>query len=90
MTNIHFLQCVFHHPVNIITTIISYYLQRCAIPWYHFFLAVSELLSQQSCQGQQMSQAIHCTNLQTLLYTYYFTRVLGYGPETSSPNFANG
>ena len=49
-----------------------------------FLLVVSELLSQQSCQGQWKPQAIHCTNLQTLLCIYYLIRVLGYGPETLS------
>ena len=32
MTNIHFLQYVFHYPVNILTATISKYLQRCTIP----------------------------------------------------------
>ena len=53
-------------------------------------LIVSELLSQQSCQRQQKPQAIHCTNLQTPIMYLLPDRVLGYGPDTSSPNFTMG
>ena len=50
--------------------------KRFTIPWIIFHLVVSELLSQQSCQGQQKPQAIHCPHLQILLCIYYLIESL--------------
>ena len=77
MINIHFLQCVFHYPINIFTAIISNYLQKMYYTLVLLLLVVRELLSQLSCQGQQKPHAIHHINLQALLCPYYLIESYG-------------
>ena len=52
MSDIHYLQCMFHYPVNILTTIT---VSICKVSYMLilFLLVVNELLCQQSWQGSK-------------------------------------